>query len=512
MDNKKLIITVFIIVLLNMLFFLQFNRMQMKNIFRNANEMALSIEHKMRMSINAVEYLHVAAEQIFKNKENLKPNEALHVKYVNENGTYALDENKEVNLLGFGKKALSDKRLLQEMEAALQLTPFFQLVAEQNKNFAWIYYYSKNHFTVLYPYVCSADFQFTPVVEKKPFYHDATPQANPQKKLFLTPLYMDAIGKGLMVTVGKPLYYKNHFLGTLDVDITLNNFDNLLSRLDYFNNQSVIYNNKNQIVASHNLIQDFNRSKIYKIDDFLDFSIRNMNETLESLQYKDSQYIFVKRLPYVHLHFVYRVQAHTLWFKSFLYTFPIFLLMLLSLYLVFLYQKSKIINQKLKMQTILDYMTGAYNRRYFFEVARAIFSKALRKHTKLAVVMMDIDDFKSVNDTYGHDAGDLAIIEVKKILEKNLRRYDLFARFGGEEFCVVLDDISKEDAEKLFEKIRKDFENNIITYNNMKIRYTVSFGIAYGMADSLEKLIKVADEALYKSKKNGKNRVTLYEV
>ena len=512
MDNKKLFIAVFIIVLLNMMFFLEFNRMQMKEIFRTANDIVLNIKNRVHTSIKAVECLHVAAQQVFDKKDTIKPEEALHVRYIDQNGSYALDTNKEVNLLGFGKNALSNRKLLQEMEAALQLTPFFQLVAEQNKNFAWIYYYSKNHFTLLYPYISSSDFHFTPRIEKKLFYHYSIPECNPQKKLFFTPLYMDAIGKGLMVTVGKPLYCHNEFLGTIDVDITLNNFDNLLSRLDYLNNQSAIYNEKNQIVGSNNIIKNFSRSKIYKIDSFVNSSLLHLKETSNTLQYKDSRYIFVKTLPHAHFKFIYIAEAHVIWLKSLLYTFVIFLFMLSSLYLIFLYQKSKDINYKLKLQAIQDYMTGAYNRRYFFEVARAIFSKALRKHTKLAVIMMDIDDFKTVNDTYGHDAGDLAIIEVKKILEKNLRKYDLFARFGGEEFCAVLDDISKEDVVRLFEKIRKDFESNIITYNNMKIKYTVSFGIAYGMADSLEKLIKVADEALYESKKNGKNRVTIYEV
>ncbi|ADN09372.1 sensor domain-containing diguanylate cyclase [Sulfurimonas autotrophica] len=520
MDNKKLIIAIFITLLLNMIFFLEFNRMQMKDIFRNANDIASNLENKLHNSIKAVEYLHLAALHIFNNKEKIKLHKALNIKYINENGSYALDSyepvtailNKEINLLGFGKTTLSEKKTLQEMEAALRLAPFLKLIYIQNKNFAWVYYYSKNHFTVLYPYISSKDFNFTPALEKKPFYHYATPKVNPQKKLFFTPLYMDAIGKGLMVTVGKPLYYHNKFMGTLDVDITLNNFDNALSRLDYFDNQIAIYNEKNQIVASHNMIRDFNRSKIYKINNFVAPSILNIQETLDSVQYTDSKYIFVKTLPDSQFRFIYIASAYTIWLKSLIYTFPVFMLMLLSFYLICLYQKSKNTNEKLKLQTVKDYMTGAYNRRYFFEVARALFSRAKRKNTKLAVIMIDIDNFKAINDTYGHDIGDLAIIEVRKVLERNLRKYDLFARFGGEEFCALLDDISKEDVEKLFEKIRKDFENNRITSGDMTIGYTVSFGIAYGMMSSLEKFIKVADEALYTSKQNGKNQVTIYEV
>jgi len=512
MDKKKLIIAIFIIVLLNMIFFLEFNRMQMRDIFKNANDIASNLEYKLDDSVEAVEYLHLAALHIFNNKEKIKLHKALNIKYINENGNYALDDDKDINLLGFGKTTLSEKKTLQEMEAALGLAPFLKLIYTQNKNFAWVYYYSKNHFTVLYPYVSSKDFNLTPALEKKPFYYYATPKINPQKKLFFTPLYMDAIGKGLMVTVGKPLYFHNEFMGTIDIDITLNNFDNILLRLDYFDNQTAIYNKKNQILASHNIIENFNRSKIYKINDFVAPLILNIQETLDSVQYIDYKYVFVKILPDSKFRFIYIANAYTIWLKSLVYTFPIFILMLLSLYLIFLYQKSKYINHKLKLQTVKDYMTGIYNRRYFFEVAEALYLRANRKHSKLAVIMIDIDDFKAINDTYGHDIGDLAIIEVRKVLERNLRKYDLFARFGGEEFCVLLDDISKEDVEKLFEKIRKDFENNRITSGDITIGYTVSFGIAYGMMSSLEKLIKVADKAVYASKQNGKNQVTIYEV
>jgi sigma-B regulation protein RsbU (phosphoserine phosphatase) len=275
-------------------------------------------------SIKAVEYLHLAAQNIFDNKDKITLHKALRVKYINKNGNYALDDNSDINLLGFGKTSLSHKKLLQEMEAALHLAPFFKLVYTKNKNFAWVYYYSKNHFTVLCPYVSSKDFNLTPALEKKPFFEYATPKVNPQKKLFFTPLYMDAIGKGLMVTVGKPLYCHDEFIGTLNVDITLNNLDNVLSRLDDFDNKTAVYNEKKQIVASHNIIKQFNRSKIYKINDFIVPSVLNMPDTLDSLKYVDAQYVFVKTLSDCQFRFIYIANAYTIWLKSF-YIFPLYL-------------------------------------------------------------------------------------------------------------------------------------------------------------------------------------------
>jgi len=121
--------------------------------------------------------------------------------------------------------------------------------------------------------------------------------------------------------------------------------------------------------------------------------------------------------------------------------------------------------------------------------------------------MFDIDKFKNINDTYGHDIGDIAIKEVAHILSSHLRESDLIARFGGEEFCVLLQDISKDDVIKLFTKIRKVFEDNIIQIDDLSISYTVSIGLCYGLEKTLEDMIKVADNGLYYCKNNGRNQI-----
>lgn len=155
-----------------------------------------------------------------------------------------------------------------------------------------------------------------------------------------------------------------------------------------------------------------------------------------------------------------------------------------------------------------DFLTGAYNRRYFFESGAAIQHKATRHKKNLAVAMLDIDKFKNINDTYGHDVGDIAIKEVTNILNANLRVSDLMARFGGEEFCVLLEDISRENTIKLFDKIRKNFEDNIIAVEDFEIHFTVSIGIYYGL-EKLDTMITFADSELYKCKENGRNQISI---
>ncbi len=518
MDNKRFVIAIFLTILVCMVVFLEFDRMQMKAMYKNANAIASNLENKLQNAVKDVEFLHLAGVYEMQKRKLLPLQSALFIKKIDNNGSYALDGcddasiplNDKINLLGYNN-SVSYTKYLYEMQAALNLEPYMKLIYKKNKHYAWVYYFSKHHFTVLFPYVSSKNFNFKPSLEQENFYLLGTPKVNPDAKIFFTPLYMDKIGKGLMLTVGMPLYCQKEYLGVIDVDITLNNLDNTLSGLDYFNNHSVIYNQQHQVVASNNIIKNLDRSKIYKIDKILPDDILHISNTYKSFKYVHSKYVFIKTLSYGNFKFLYIVNAYTLWLKSFIYTLPIFLFMLFSIYLVYVYKKSKKLNQKLQLQNVEDYMTGMYNRRYFFKVAEALFLKAKRKNNKLAVIMMDIDDFKNINDTYGHDVGDIAIMEVKNIFNENLRHYDLYARFGGEEFCLLLDDISKEDVIKLFEKIRKSFEDNIIKTGRVELKYTVSFGIFYGLLDSLENMIKEADKAAYKSKTAGKNRITLYE-
>lgn len=165
--------------------------------------------------------------------------------------------------------------------------------------------------------------------------------------------------------------------------------------------------------------------------------------------------------------------------------------------------------EKISNMANRDFLTGSYNRRYFFESANAKFAKANRNSSALALATIDIDKFKNINDTYCHDVGDIAIKEIKKVLDRNLREYDLVARFGGEEFCILLEDITCKDLKNLFERIRVDFEKNIIKIDTLEFKYTVSTGIAYGIFDSLEEMLKISDEELYKSKENGRNQVNI---
>tara|TARA_B100001063_G_scaffold219608_1_gene223862 strand:- start:1782 stop:3032 length:1251 start_codon:yes stop_codon:yes gene_type:complete len=154
-----------------------------------------------------------------------------------------------------------------------------------------------------------------------------------------------------------------------------------------------------------------------------------------------------------------------------------------------------------------DYMTGLYNRRYFFDFGKKIYNKNKNSNKSIAIAIIDIDNFKLINDTYGHSIGDFAIKEVAKILNENIMSSTLISRIGGEEFCLLFYNREKEEIEVLLEDIRKKFENNLIEIDNIKFNYTVSIGCSFDYGKNIDEMVHFADASLYEAKESGKNKV-----
>ncbi len=163
--------------------------------------------------------------------------------------------------------------------------------------------------------------------------------------------------------------------------------------------------------------------------------------------------------------------------------------------------------RNVKKQANTDHLTGLYNRRYLFNNGIAMYEIAKQKSNNFAVAILDIDNFKKINDSYGHDIGDTALQEVTKILEKNIQDNALIARLGGEEFCILLANRNKEETESLLENIRKDFQNNKIKTSIGELNYTVSIGCAFDFKSNLDEMIQIADDSLYDAKESGRNQV-----
>jgi len=169
---------------------------------------------------------------------------------------------------------------------------------------------------------------------------------------------------------------------------------------------------------------------------------------------------------------------------------------------------------KLKEQASRDPMTNMYNRRYFSEVSQKILSIASRTQQALSLIMIDIDDFKKINDTYGHNIGDEVIKLLADKLISRIRESDVAARFGGEEFAIILPHTNLKDATLLAETIRIDIEQTIYKDKNNTLNFTISIGVDEFNHDSdtnVSESLNRADKALYKAKTTGKNRVAIFK-
>ncbi len=176
------------------------------------------------------------------------------------------------------------------------------------------------------------------------------------------------------------------------------------------------------------------------------------------------------------------------------------------------------VNQNLEMLELVerirdsanrDYLTKLFNRRYFFDLGRSLHANAKRHHAPLSVAMVDIDFFKKINDTHGHDAGDKALVHMAEILTSRFRDSDIVARFGGEEFCILAPEMKSDKILEVFEGLRKAIEASPALCDGISIPFTVSIGLCARMEDSLEKMINQADSMLYKAKHSGRNKVMM---
>ncbi len=178
-------------------------------------------------------------------------------------------------------------------------------------------------------------------------------------------------------------------------------------------------------------------------------------------------------------------------------------------------QKLEHANEELIDMSHKDPLTQIFNRRYFSEQSRKIKSYSQRNgNLPFSLLTLDIDKFKNINDTYGHLAGDEVIIKVAQIVEDEIRQSDIAARFGGEEFVMLLQDCSIDDAFLVAEKVRKSIETNFVEVaGNTHIKCTVSIGCAQFDSeldeDNIELTLDRADKALYEAKNNGRNQTII---
>jgi len=167
--------------------------------------------------------------------------------------------------------------------------------------------------------------------------------------------------------------------------------------------------------------------------------------------------------------------------------------------------------ERLRQLSTLDPLTGALNRAGLELQGQRVAQRTLRNGRSLAVLMIDADHFKVINDTYGHQVGDEVLRHMVRVLKAELRPHDLLARYGGEEFVMVLDGVGLQDAARIADRLRRRIEAELVGVDHVTVRYTASVGVACSDEHShdLVQLISAGDAAMYTAKRSGRNRVVI---
>ncbi|HXX35538.1 MAG TPA: sensor domain-containing diguanylate cyclase [Thermodesulfobacteriota bacterium] len=167
----------------------------------------------------------------------------------------------------------------------------------------------------------------------------------------------------------------------------------------------------------------------------------------------------------------------------------------------------------IKNMATYDTLTGLYNRRYFEERLEVEAENSFRSGVPLSLVMVDIDHFKKINDTFGHTDGDQILCKISSLLKNSVRRKDTVARYGGEEFILILPEAALQQSYVIAERIRQRVENTLFEVGRTQVNLTLSMGISNfpsHRVKSKEELIKLADQALYDAKRGGRNKVCIF--
>ncbi|NTV78978.1 MAG: diguanylate cyclase, partial [Clostridiales bacterium] len=437
-----------------------------------------------------------------------------YIQYDTESKSYTLDalkgtkfEKKAGNLTGTGSLPKEDM-VVDEINLALYYTEFFISMDETMTDIERLYYTSNNEFIYLYPWINSKDFEYAREIKNLPFYTAALPQNNPRREKVWTPVYADDKGRGLIVSLSKPVYYEDTFLGVVSFDLSPRTLGQMLEcPYDGF-----LLENTNAVITANRKV--LSEKEVFEIEELIRFSNNDIVE-LETMENGA-----VKRVGFNYVYQYYFDDApwkmmlimpvSEIFLKSFATTIPF----LIITYLLFLAVREIGIRRRaedrLNELAITDELTGLKNRYYLGTVIDGEFERSDRYSQPLSMMMLDIDHFKKINDAWGHPIGDEVLQKTASIVKSLIRRADILIRLGGEEFLVVLPHTDFNGAMEAAEKIRKAIA---AADHTVAGKWTASFGIAERRySETYDEIYRRVDEALYLAKTNGRNQVVSYEL
>ncbi|MCE1253182.1 MAG: diguanylate cyclase [Anaerolineae bacterium] len=470
---------------------------QIQEIKDRGNRLVTSFDHFLNLQEIKLNILEAEAQSVIKGEKlPLKMTIADLVQSSQPRGyTLALPvgkKEKEVgNLTGIGDIPNPGTPLADEINMALSLSPIFEQVIDNKTSLPWVYYTSASHFMYLYPRVSPSHFFYDDSLHETAFYRLADPQHNPAKKLIWTPLYNDEAGTGMMVTLSKPVYDGDHFLGTLSIDMSISEIQWLLGNNDISEAAAYLVGPDGKIMVGHG-----NK----------ELSITPALIDPENLTESNGLKLIIFPLDEVNWYIVLDIDGRKLDISAISGSSHIGLIILsvlFSLSIILIVSRNMIIAQYM---AIHDNLTGVLNRRGYEEYSTHMIKKIIRSKS-----ILDIDQFKQFNDFYGHRSGDDILRRVANALQNGLKNPDdsLF-RVGGEEFVILIILNTAEDMPLILERLITSVNALDIPHEKSPFNHvTISIGGYAACVDSPEKLeeaYKVADKALYEAKNAGRNR------
>jgi diguanylate cyclase (GGDEF)-like protein len=403
-----------------------------------------------------------------------------------------------------------------ELAAAAGQTPLFAAVKNNLGNVTWVYYYSLNKILAIYPYEQGSVYWSDALLDRD-IVANAAPDRNPARGCYWSDLYADSAGKGLMCSVVNPVYDRQgRFRGIVGFDFTVDTLITYLNGEELAIGTPFIVNEAGQLLAHPTLVKSSD-NKIATIENALPPALRPEANRLLALPpggfaAVGDSYVAALDLGAAPWRVLFIVDKRRLGL-SVLGDMPfeiagLGLLLLAGYYFL----KTVRLSEELARLAVTDPLSGLANRRRFMDVLRGEIERSRRSGKPFALLMLDIDHFKRVNDTYGHNVGDKVIIALARTIAAAVREIDTAARLGGEEFAVILPETGLAGALVVAERLRLAVQAmDVRAEDGAPFRITVSLGAAEWSAGAApEELLRRADSALYASKTGGRNRVTPY--
>lgn len=306
--------------------------------------------------------------------------------------------------------------------------------------------------------------------------------------------------------------YNSRFIGATGVGLTVDSVKKMIDDYQRKYSQRIFFlDGEGRVILSAGQ-EKWPQKDIRKIEGLSGVADRILKETSGSFIYrsgKETRFLNVRSIPEFGWHLcVEKTEKEAV--SGIRRVLFLNILIFIAVTVIFLFASGMIINQfqtQLEELATTDKLTGLHNRQAFEVLIGQLMQNYKRKAETFSVIMFDIDDFKDVNDTFGHLAGDLVLAEIARVSKARIRGSDILCRWGGEELLAVLPDCVLSDAFSLAEEIRIAVSNTECDYKRQKIRVTISAGVAEFLPDeTIDQLISRADQALYSAKRAGKNQ------